>query len=72
MRRAFRHLTPSLVACLLLAAAASSGAAGSLGIAVGDPAPKFLLEDATGTPRSLDSLLERGKLAIVFYRSADW
>lgn len=43
-----------------------------VGLAVGQKAPDFTLVDQTGERRSLDSLLEKGKLAIVFYRSADW
>jgi cytochrome oxidase Cu insertion factor (SCO1/SenC/PrrC family) len=42
------------------------------GLAVGTAAPKFTLEDQTGTPRSLDALLEKGPVALVFYRSASW
>lgn len=42
------------------------------GLAIGTPAPAFTLVDQTGQRRSLETLLERGKLAIVFYRSADW
>ena len=42
------------------------------GMKVGEKAPKFTLNDQAGNPRSLDDLLKRGKVALVFYRSADW
>jgi len=42
------------------------------GLKVGSPAPKFTLKDQDGQERSLDDLLKKGKVALVFYRSADW
>ncbi len=42
------------------------------GMKVGEKAPKFTLKDQAGRERSLDDLLEKGKVALVFYRSADW
>jgi cytochrome oxidase Cu insertion factor (SCO1/SenC/PrrC family) len=42
------------------------------GLKVGEKAPKFALKDQDGKKRSLDELLEKGKVALVFYRSADW
>jgi peroxiredoxin len=42
------------------------------GINVGDHAPAFTLKNAAGTDVSLAGLLARGKVALVFYRSADW
>ncbi len=42
------------------------------GLEVGSPAPKFTLKDQTGRDRTLDELLAKGKVALVFYRSADW
>jgi hypothetical protein len=45
---------------------------GNTGLAVGQKAPSFLLEDQAGTERSLDEFLKKGKVALVFYRSADW
>ena len=44
----------------------------STGLKVGSPAPKFTLKDQTGKDRTLDDLLAKGKVALVFYRSADW
>lgn len=42
------------------------------GVKVGAKAPKFALKDQEGKDRSLDDLLKKGKVALVFYRSADW
>jgi cytochrome oxidase Cu insertion factor (SCO1/SenC/PrrC family) len=42
------------------------------GLTVGEKAPKFTLKDQEGKERSLDDLLKKGKVALVFYRSADW
>ena len=42
------------------------------GLKVGTAAPKFTLRDQAGTPRSLEALLEKGPVALVFYRSASW
>ena len=42
------------------------------GLMVGEKAPKFTLKDQTGKERSLEELLKKGKVALVFYRSADW
>ena len=41
-------------------------------LAVGDPAPPFTLKDQDGTERRLQDYLGRGKVALVFFRSADW
>jgi cytochrome oxidase Cu insertion factor (SCO1/SenC/PrrC family) len=42
------------------------------GLMVGDKAPRFTLKDQSGRERSLDEFLAKGKVALVFYRSADW
>ena len=42
------------------------------GLKVGVKAPKFTLKDQEGKERSLDEFLGKGKVALVFYRSADW
>lgn len=40
---------------------------------VGDTAPNFRLQDQKGAERSLEELLKRhDRVALVFYRSADW
>jgi cytochrome oxidase Cu insertion factor (SCO1/SenC/PrrC family) len=43
-----------------------------IGLTVGTKAPKFSLKDQQGKDRSLDGYLKKGKVALVFYRSADW
>lgn len=42
------------------------------GLAVGAKAPSFTLQDQNGRERSLSEFLGKGKVALVFYRSADW
>lgn len=42
------------------------------GLKVGATAPRFTLKDQEGKERSLDEFLNKGKVALVFYRSADW
>ena len=39
---------------------------------VGDEAPAFTLKDQDGKERSLADLTKKGKVALVFFRSADW
>jgi hypothetical protein len=63
---------------LLAATTASSQGVGKpapeeqTGLKVGARAPTFTLKDQEGKDRSLDELLKKGKVALVFYRSADW
>ncbi len=42
------------------------------GLAVGQKAPAFKLKGHDGKEYSLADLLKNGKVALVFYRSADW
>jgi cytochrome oxidase Cu insertion factor (SCO1/SenC/PrrC family) len=42
------------------------------GQTVGTKALTFRLKDQQGKDRSLDEYLKKGKVALVFYRSADW
>jgi cytochrome oxidase Cu insertion factor (SCO1/SenC/PrrC family) len=42
------------------------------GLTVGTKAPKFTLKDQQGRDCSLDEYVKNGKVALVFYRSADW
>ena len=42
------------------------------GLKVGERAPRFTLKDQEGKVRSLEEFLGKGKVALVFYRSADW
>jgi cytochrome oxidase Cu insertion factor (SCO1/SenC/PrrC family) len=42
------------------------------GLKVGEKALAFTLKDQDGRQRTLDELLKKGKVALVFFRSADW
>jgi len=42
------------------------------GLQVGTRAPAFTLKDQNGKERTLDRFLKKGKVALVFYRSAAW
>ena len=71
---------PALVAAVLLVAAPAAWSQGKAkpapeeqtGPKVGEPAPKFTLKDQEGKARRLDEFLGKGKVALVFFRSADW
>ncbi len=52
--------------------AAEPAAPEKTGLAVGQSAPSFTLKDQNGAEVSLASLLGKGPVALVFYRSADW
>ena len=71
-----KGLARSLVACsLLLACAMIAGAPASpekTGVAIGQKAPSFTLNDQSGRPVSLSALVKKGRVALVFFRSADW
>ncbi len=41
-------------------------------VGVGHRAPAFALKDQNGVERTLGALVEKQKVALVFYRSADW
>jgi peroxiredoxin len=41
-------------------------------IAIGERAPSFTLRDQNGVEISLDALLEKGPVAVVFIRSVEW
>lgn len=56
----------------MLAAANLAAADDPEPLAVGGKAPSFTLKDQDGNERSLEDLLKKGKVALVFYRSADW
>ena len=61
--------------CALAMVLASTGLAAAADpepLAVGQKAPSVKLKDQDGVERSLDEFLKQGKVAIVFYRSADW
>ncbi len=42
------------------------------GVAVGQKAPGFTLQDQNDREVSLAALLKKGPVALVFFRSADW
>src|SRR6185436_18108807 len=42
------------------------------GLAIGQIAPAFILPDQNGRTVSLESLLKKGPVAVVFHRSVDW
>jgi cytochrome oxidase Cu insertion factor (SCO1/SenC/PrrC family) len=42
------------------------------GLNVGTKAPAFKLKDQQGKEVSLETLLKKGKVALVFHRSAEW
>jgi cytochrome oxidase Cu insertion factor (SCO1/SenC/PrrC family) len=52
--------------------AADKAPPGKQGLAVGSKAPAFALKDQAGKERTLAELLKKGKVALVFYRSAGW
>jgi cytochrome oxidase Cu insertion factor (SCO1/SenC/PrrC family) len=54
------------------ASAAEPAAPEKTGLAVGTKAPAFTLKDQNDRDVSLESLLQKGPVALVFYRSADW
>jgi peroxiredoxin len=70
----FIAASPLLGLTPALAADAALPVAGSMlpGLKVGAPAPAFTLKNAAGMDVSLASLLANGKVALVFFRSADW
>ena len=78
MLRVLRSTTVAAAILLLTASPAFSQGKGKpasdeqAGMKVGEKAPKFTLKDQEGKERSLDDLLKKGKVALVFYRSADW
>jgi len=41
-------------------------------VEVGEKAPTFRLVDQNGQQHVLEDLLKKGKVALVFFRSADW
>ena len=42
------------------------------GLKLGEKAPTFKLKDQAGKERTLEEFLKKGKVAIVFHRSAEW
>ena len=74
-----RYAASTLALCLLAAAlfAAGLGAAEpaepeEIGLRIGQRAPAFTLKDQNAKEVSLETLLKKGPVALVFFRSADW
>ncbi|MEK7794977.1 MAG: hypothetical protein AAB353_10625 [Candidatus Hydrogenedentota bacterium] len=72
------RLSAMLIAFVLFTAPVTSFAQGApmpeenTGPKVGAKAPEFTLKDQNGADRVLADFLKEGKVALVFYRSADW
>lgn len=60
------------IGLLTALATAADPAEEKTGLKTGTKAPAFTLKDQNGNERSLGEFTKRGKVAIVFYRSADW
>lgn len=69
--------------CLALFAVVLIGSAGldlpargespsEAGLAIGAQAPEFALKDQNGQEVTLKALLEKGPVAVIFHRSAEW
>lgn len=54
------------------ARAADDASDAKTGLKIGAKAPTFALKDQAGKERTLDEFLKKGKVALVFYRSAGW
>ena len=69
------RLAASLIAghlLMALGAITAEPAPEKVGLDVGQKAPAFTLKDQNDREVALDSLLKKGPVALVFYRSADW
>jgi peroxiredoxin len=76
MTRSFLHGIPGpLALAALLAAGSGAWGDGSVKpreIAVGEPAPPFVLKDQNDREVSLEALVKQGPVAVVFIRSIAW
>jgi cytochrome oxidase Cu insertion factor (SCO1/SenC/PrrC family) len=72
--RAFRFATVALIVVALSGGSRADDKTpdDKTGLAVGAKAPAFKLKDQNGKERTLEEFLKKGKVAIVFYRSAGW
>ena len=61
-----------LLASLAPGRAADQAPEAKAGLKVGTKAPAFTLKDQAGKERTLDEFRQKGKVALVFYRSAGW
>lgn len=55
-----------------VAPAMAQKSADSPGLKVGKKAPGFVLNDQNGKKQQLSKMLEKGPVALVFHRSAQW
>jgi cytochrome oxidase Cu insertion factor (SCO1/SenC/PrrC family) len=62
----------SFAAVLVAAGTAAAQAPDKTGLKVETKAPAFTLKDQNGKERTLEEFLKKGKVALVFYRSASW
>ena len=62
----------SIAAAIVVAPRAAIAAEIEGSIEVGQKAPSIELKDQNGMERSLAQMLKKGKVALVFYRSASW
>ncbi|MBC8291266.1 MAG: redoxin domain-containing protein [Planctomycetes bacterium] len=68
-----RNLFSAIVVLAALASTSTLLAAEKTpGVEVGKKAPAFKLKDQKGKERTLEALLKKSNVALVFYRSADW
>lgn len=65
-------LTVVLIVCAVAQAQREEKKKEEVGIKVGEKAPEFKLKDQDGKEVALKDLLKEDKVALVFYRSADW
>jgi hypothetical protein len=74
----FNRIIAAIIASFVLAAvpgtshAQSAGTNWNPGLGIGAKAPAFKLVGQAGKEHDLAELLVKGKLALVFQRSADW
>jgi peroxiredoxin len=62
----------SLLLTFTTASAVESASPEMTGVAVGQKAPEFSLKDQNDRQVALGSLLKKGPVALVFFRSAEW
>ena len=67
-----RSLAAGSLLLSFVAIAAVPAAPEKAGVAVGQKAPAFTLNDQNDREVSLAALLKKGPVALVFFRSADW
>ena len=58
--------------CASTSAFGQAAAPDAPGLKVGEKSAEFKLQDKDGQEHTLSSLLPKGKVVLMFYRSADW